>query len=66
MDIQTIFTQVFLSKQDFNVIFFSGYDYDYSTIDKMNNFVNVRGCAKFLNENIKKFSSLKNVNIQVY
>lgn len=66
MDIKEIFKKVFLSKQEFKVIFFSGYDYNYSTIDNMNNFVNVRGEAKYLNENIKKFSVLKNVDIKIY
>lgn len=58
-----IFTTLFLSKENYDVLFFGGFPYDFSSIDNLNNVISIRGKSTSLLEIHNKIAKLKNVNI---
>lgn len=66
-EFQHVLTQVFLSKESYNIIMRSGYNYNYATNDKLTKTINVYGSKDFIKtffDKIVSFKSVKLINLK--
>lgn len=62
-EFQNIFTQLFLSKESYNIIMKSGYNYNYVTNDKLTKTINIYGSKDFIKTFFDKIVIFKSVKL---
>lgn len=62
-EFQNIFTQLFLSKESYNIIMKSEYNYNYVTNDKLTKTINVYGSKDFIKTFFDKIVNFKSVKL---
>ena len=66
-EFQNVFTQLFLSKESYNIIMKSGYNYNYLKNDKLTKTIYIYGSKDFIKtffDKIVNFKSVKLINIK--